>query len=1017
MLRFLEPENPNAVITYDAIIAAAGNGVTLADSVRSDNDSFYLKPGDSDIDDIVKENKHKEIQDFILQFLLGNTEANTYMTFDAAPKVVGKIFRNHNNVSGLIIPQNIGDSATTSFTKLGANDNLYVFPKLQVPGKKYEADTFICDRKIFLGEGPPDNISSLTLYYQNEGFNSKFPFNFRFGILDPSNNKISKSYTSGAKQGPSLDYLLELVLETQKGDTAYNATIIAGLSEKEAEDARVKAINFSRVVPATACLQIGNEINPVGQDDSIKRQIIKEKGAIFFDIKRGGDQHVALAVLVMLVTEFIKRKDYIILVTLDRMLALLARLLGIPCILHHNDTMTLYKNKYNDLALPPEKLVELLKERNAKFVTQYKSLYEKYTDIDVGGKKTVLPYIESLLTSIHAYIAVDASGTPYNQYGLTLLEHNRITDIYNHLNKFYDFLCNYEKPAHIDDVITIITSAAATAAATAAAATSGIDDFPKYAANKIKEFISLVETNNFTMTFLIDLAAMISSGDLVFNHMKEYAVFNYSHKQFQALEKAKVAYDAAAAITRPPRIPKFYHELLNNSDGYNTLLSEIAQTFYNNDVRESNLAQHLYKGADEASIKSAIDRLATYKKAEEACNANKDKPIQERKPFQQEVDRLLPDAITASIYLRDNLKQEVPDPPNIYLQTKFVTCQKGGVYSREKIKVLIEIYDKAGRFMNNEIGRIFPEITIKYALDQLLYYKTLKKIKKNSINDNLSSEAYNNLIASCKSYISMMKEKNTAGGGATAAAGGGATAAAGGGATAAAGGGPGDELAAAVADIVSTGDITSLNRTKLDSWIATYYKSISVDTIVQTISTSSAVTLLTELYSDWLTVLNEEMAEEDDTDRMISILLNPYADDTELTLNPFHPLKIKAAERDTYLKNVTKDICDGYYNIDRPVVYSLLVLTLLDDIIKGNTSTNMSLVTASYARLPKYIIDLISKPRWSKLSLFIETALIAINNSSFSKQSLILFTGGARKAHKNRTRKLRIKHRRTAKRR
>jgi hypothetical protein len=976
---FLSRRNPTAVYTYDTILA---DPIGLATAAKNENDSFYLKPGMSDIDTLLSTPAKKQIQDFILTFLIGTIDANIYMTFDAAPKIVGKIFRDHDNVSGLIMPQNIGDSATTSFKKLGRNDDLYLFPQ------NGQENIFICDRNTLL-QGNSDNISDLTMYYENENFSSKFPFNFTFGIKTKVIQKqLNKSYKDGANQGPALDYLLGLMMEAQ-GATAENPA------------------KFSRVIPATSCLRIGDAINPVGEDSTIKDIIINEKGVIFLDMKRGGDHHAVLAALKVLL-DFIDQNKYVIFVTIDRLCALLARLLGIPCILHYNDTITLYKNTYNERGVSEEARKAFFAKKEENFITQYGALYGAYN----GANAEI--NIKTLLCSIYDSLSInDVTNQP--------LLYNRIVDIFNHLKKFYDLLISYKTlPETASLVAKGATATAAVAAAGADVAAVAVANTELNTAryNIIKHFLSYFEKENIDTVMLFGIKEIAEvpvpvpavapapalPGILTFNYNGEYPLFKYSYKQFEELRVANTEYIRIRDSTRPRRIPINYESLLNESDGFNTLLSAYSQTFYDTDQGAKAYTAYSYRG-EPAVINAAKVKIKEYYDKEEKYKQTRS--IGER----NETNEALKAALASAEVLRTLLIQDVggfaPNIPNIGDPS---ICQAGGAYSLKKIEAFKNICDKAGRFMNSQIGRIFPELTIIYALKQYLYYKTLPDSEQQEqlviSSKNLIEVSKITYTKVMRKYIATLDE--------------------------------GDEDIAII-----TGNIAKIEGINIDGDINTWIAenaglfTINVDNIIHNVTTSAAVNLLTELYGSWLSVAAEDAA-ADGTDTIISVLLDPYSDialdttndDTmildEKNLKLGHPLMTGITNPPTpgtiyaeYTQKVDDDTILNYINIDRPVIYSLLVLTMFDDIIKGNTGIYTSLVIASSAgQLPAaagYI--LINEDTWGSLPDLIRDSFIMVMRGAISRERFQLAQGGARKHRKNRTRKLHVKRRRTIKRR
>jgi len=257
----------------------------------------------------------------ILKRIIGS-----YFTFDAAQAQVGKIFNEHPTARGLIMPQNIADSATSSFMQLGDEPNLYAFPE-SAEGK------FMSRWNTF------SNTSQI--HYENDKFGEENPYGFTFNLTN-GGNTISYSFSRDAQQGPSLDYLLSL-------------TLAAKLNKP-----------FNNVLLPSKCLDLGYKLVG-GVIDDLKTN------PPFLDIKRAGDGDQADGASIM--DGILK---YVVLVTGDRLLSVQARLMNLRCILQYHQTLTIFKG-----IVPGANATAIAKdeaERIQRFIERYKKDYNTIKD-------------------------------------------------------------------------------------------------------------------------------------------------------------------------------------------------------------------------------------------------------------------------------------------------------------------------------------------------------------------------------------------------------------------------------------------------------------------------------------------------------------------------------------------------------------------------------------------------------------------------------------------------------------
>jgi len=124
-------------------------------------------------------------------------------TFDMAPRDIGKIFARFNQVYNDIYPQNIADSASTSFSSLqgrnrffkadGSRGGTTIGPKVTVRSNLFTWNTH-------------------TIEFIDQGFGPENKFGFQISITD--NNTGAKhvlQFGKGQEQGPPVNYLMDMI--------------------------------------------------------------------------------------------------------------------------------------------------------------------------------------------------------------------------------------------------------------------------------------------------------------------------------------------------------------------------------------------------------------------------------------------------------------------------------------------------------------------------------------------------------------------------------------------------------------------------------------------------------------------------------------------------------------------------------------------------------------------------------------------------------------------------------------
>ena len=270
-------------LTYDQIIAAATAG-------GADLGALHMQvEGANSIaitGDIPEENtaaaitSRKHIAEFIELYLYGTDTNNLLITFDASQTGIAAIFGAHPRARQLIMPQNIGDSASTSFDMLG-NNPFYYFP---IQGAQNGSKRFVSQRNTF-------SQGQFSIYYEEQilpsiigplSFSQNHRYGFSFHIektippVDPQ-VKSTSHFSKDHNQGPSLNYLLELHLVAADNNNNKNlSTIRSGTKSQIPIGLHIQSnANLRTAILNQTRLAGHNAANP--------------PSAVLIDIKRDGD--------------------------------------------------------------------------------------------------------------------------------------------------------------------------------------------------------------------------------------------------------------------------------------------------------------------------------------------------------------------------------------------------------------------------------------------------------------------------------------------------------------------------------------------------------------------------------------------------------------------------------------------------------------------------------------------------------------------------------------------------------
>jgi hypothetical protein len=264
-------------------------------------------------DEDEKEQDYHILALFVLHFFFfGDIEKTMYyITFDANSRFLGKIFKKKTNVSNVIFPQTIADSATTSFSALGA-PNTFLFPSINNT-VDFTSNYFSKDKyKIF---------------FQNNAFSNSNKFGFSICIESKPEEgkkeervKLELPFGPTQTEGPSVNYLVDLLERAQAGGGEPYASI-----KKKG-----------------TILDIGTHIDSNAKfRTNLEATTKKQENGLLPDLKRGGDHEAVLAAKYAASQEMYK---YFMFSTIDILCAMRARLERLNTVYQGTDKMIMYRN-------------------------------------------------------------------------------------------------------------------------------------------------------------------------------------------------------------------------------------------------------------------------------------------------------------------------------------------------------------------------------------------------------------------------------------------------------------------------------------------------------------------------------------------------------------------------------------------------------------------------------------------------------------------------------------------------
>ena len=142
---------------------------------------------------------------FILAYMNPTVQPATDVgfTFDMAPRDIGKIFARFNQVYNAIFPQNIADSASTSFSSLQGRNRF--FKADGSPGGATVGAPVIVNSNLF-------TWNTHTIEFVDQGFGPQNRFGFSISITDNTTGaKHALQFGKGQEQGPPVNYLMDMI--------------------------------------------------------------------------------------------------------------------------------------------------------------------------------------------------------------------------------------------------------------------------------------------------------------------------------------------------------------------------------------------------------------------------------------------------------------------------------------------------------------------------------------------------------------------------------------------------------------------------------------------------------------------------------------------------------------------------------------------------------------------------------------------------------------------------------------
>lgn len=242
---------------------------------------------------------------FILKYYYPKDDLKAlYFTFDAKSGPIGKIFKGIDQVSNLVMPQNIADSATTSFSQFG-DRNIFSFPKNDGNAYKVKSNIF------------SSSNTQIEFVEDGKGFNNKNPFGFKIKV-NKEGQQIFFDFNKDVKEGASVNYLADLIYTYNKKQK----------SIKDVKPTKPQIVNISEGLDSILRNSGGTRPNQE-----------KWLAQFLFDLKRTGDYEQVIGSL--WAQEGLGAP--VVFSTIDHLCSLFSRLIGKNSCLHYGQKLVLYR--------------------------------------------------------------------------------------------------------------------------------------------------------------------------------------------------------------------------------------------------------------------------------------------------------------------------------------------------------------------------------------------------------------------------------------------------------------------------------------------------------------------------------------------------------------------------------------------------------------------------------------------------------------------------------------------------
>lgn len=360
-------------ISFDEILTKApwtstdsASWLVYQAAIKSLGDGLEIYPGDRRLK-LMSESERNKIGFFLLAYLNPNQQPGTgpepEFTFDAAPKDVDKILGGLNQTRNAIFPQNIADSASTSFSALRGRARYY---PAHPPGQS---------EQIYRSNVYSMNKFRLSIEDGVSPFSSKNRFDFKLkAVRLPDGAFATAPFGVRATQGPSVNYLIDLLTR-----------------QRDAQPP-------GKVLSLSTLFTLMGE---AGFDEDL-----------LYDLKRSGD---AEQVFRALIAKLMERMD-ITLVTIDRLCSVLARLLGLPTIFHTLKGFFVFRGEGGAALTPQENILRAAKFKAVELAEKLTILqtYSVPVSAATSAIRQMKVYIDTILPTCTVFsdpVALPPPGT------------------------------------------------------------------------------------------------------------------------------------------------------------------------------------------------------------------------------------------------------------------------------------------------------------------------------------------------------------------------------------------------------------------------------------------------------------------------------------------------------------------------------------------------------------------------------------------------------------------------------